>query len=49
MIALPPVDNVDCADTHISSMLSIKAASSNTNKDSASERPASPLDDVAFI
>jgi hypothetical protein len=49
MIALPPVDNVDCADTQISSILSINAASSNTNRDRASERPASPAADVALI
>ena len=49
IIALPPVDSVDCADTHISSILSINAASSNTNSDSASERPASPAAEVALI
>ena len=49
MIALPPVDSVDCADTQISSILSINAASSNTKRDSASERPASPAAEVAFI
>ena len=48
-IAPPPVDNVDCADVQISSTLSIKAASSITNNDNASERPASPAADVAFI
>ena len=49
IIALPPVDKVDWDDIHISSILSINAASSNTNKDSASERPASPAADVALI
>ena len=47
--ALPPVASVCCADAHISSILSIKAASSNTNNDNASERPASAAADTAFI
>ena len=49
IIDLPPVASVCCADAHISSILSINAASSNTNNDKASDLPASPAAETAFI
>ena len=48
-IALPPVANVCCADAHISSTPLIKAASSMINNESASDLPASPELETAFI
>ena len=48
-IAPPPVAKVCCADAHVSSMLSIKAASSIIKRDTASERAASGEDDLALI
>ena len=49
IIVLPPVLIVDCADAQISSMLSMKAASSIIRRERASERAASLAADTAFI
>ena len=45
----PPVDSVGYRPVHSSSRPSMWAASSSTNNDRASERPASPEVEVAFI
>ena len=48
-MAPPPVAKVCCAEAHVSAILSIKAASSIISKDTASERAASALEDLACI
>ena len=49
IIALPPVANVCWAEAHISSISLTKAASSITNKDKASDLPASGELEMALI
>ena len=48
-MAVPPVASVCCADAHILSISSIKAASSMIRSESASERAESAAAETALI